>query len=65
MVIDWHVHAGEAEFFDPTMHGAPLRRIAEETGGRFYTADNASGLAEDIRYAGRGVTSALALPTTV
>lgn len=51
------VGPGEAEFFDPTMHGAPLRRIAEETGGRFYTADNAKGLAEDIRYAGRGVTS--------
>jgi hypothetical protein len=51
------VGPGEAEFFDPTMHGAPLRRIAEETGGRFYTADNVKGLAEDIRYAGRGVTS--------
>jgi hypothetical protein len=49
--------ASEAEFFDPTMHSAPLRRIADETGGRFYTAANAQGLAEDIRYAGRGVTS--------
>ena len=49
--------ASEAEFFDPTMHSAPLRRIAEETGGRFYTPANAQGLAEDIRYAGRGVTS--------
>jgi hypothetical protein len=39
------------------MHAAPLRRIAEETGGRFYTADNVSGIAEDVRYAGRGVTS--------
>jgi len=48
---------GEAEFFDPTMHAAPLRRIAEQTGGQFYTASNAEGLAEDIRYAGRGVTS--------
>jgi len=47
----------EAEFFDPTMHSAPLRRIADETGGRFYTPANAQGLAEDIRYAGRGVTS--------
>lgn len=47
----------EAEFFDPTMHPAPLRRIADETGGRFYTPDTAGGLAEDIRYAGRGVTS--------
>jgi hypothetical protein len=29
--------ASEAEYFDPTMHAAPLRRIAEETGGKFYT----------------------------
>jgi uncharacterized membrane protein len=49
--------AGEGEFFDPTMHPAPLRRIAEETGGRFYAADSVSRLAEDIRYAGRGVTA--------
>jgi hypothetical protein len=52
---------GDAEYFDPTMHAAPLRRIAEETGGRFYAPANASdsmaGLAEDVRYAGRGVTS--------
>ncbi len=54
-----YVHAapGEAEFFDPTMHAAPLRRIAEETGGKFYTPETAAGLAEDVRYAGRGVTS--------
>jgi hypothetical protein len=39
------------------MHEAPLRRIAEETGGRFYTTDNAKGLAEDVRIGGRGVTS--------
>ncbi|MSO82970.1 MAG: hypothetical protein EXQ53_06705 [Acidobacteria bacterium] len=53
------VRAGpsDAEFFDPTMHEAPLRRIADETGGRFYTADTTAGLAEDVRYAGRGVTS--------
>ena len=49
--------ASEAEFFDPTMHAAPLRRIAEDTGGHYYTPDTAKGLAEDIRYAGRGVTS--------
>jgi uncharacterized membrane protein len=54
-----HVRAApsDAEYFDPTMHEAPLRRIAEETGGRFYTPDTAQGLAEDVRYAGRGVTS--------
>jgi uncharacterized membrane protein len=49
--------ASEAEYFDPTMHAAPLRRIAEETGGKFYTPDTAKGIAEDVRYAGRGVTS--------
>ena len=49
--------ASDAESFDPTMHEGPLRRIAEETGGRFYTPDTAQGLAEDVRYAGRGVTS--------
>jgi uncharacterized membrane protein len=48
---------GEAEYFDPTMHAAPLRRIAEETGGKFYSADVAAGVAEDVRYAGRGVTT--------
>jgi uncharacterized membrane protein len=49
--------ASEAEYFDPTMHAAPLRRIAEETGGKFYTTDSAKGVSEDVRYAGRGVTS--------
>jgi nitrogen fixation protein FixH len=54
-----HVRAvtGDAEYFDPTMHEAPMRRIAEETGGRFYTPETVNGLAEDVRYAGRGVTS--------
>jgi hypothetical protein len=47
----------ESEYFDPTMHAAPLRRIAEETGGRFYTADDVAGLADHVRFAGRGVTS--------
>jgi len=49
--------AGETEFFDPTMHPGPLRRIAEDTGGRFYTPETVGRLAEDIRYAGRGVTA--------
>jgi len=34
-----------------------MRRIADETGGRFYTPANVAGLAEDVSYAGRGVTS--------
>jgi uncharacterized membrane protein len=54
-----HVRAapGDAEYFDATMHAATLRRIADETGGRFYTANNMQGLAEDLRYTGRGVTT--------
>jgi uncharacterized membrane protein len=48
---------GDAEYFDATMHAERLRRIAEETGGRFYNADTVKGLPEDLKYAGRGVTT--------
>ena len=36
-----HVRAapGDAEYFDATMHAARLKRIADETGGKFYTPD--------------------------
>ena len=51
------VGPGDAEFFDPTMHEAPLKRIAADTGGRFYTPDTVASLTEDVSYAGRGVTS--------
>jgi len=54
-----HVRAapGDGEYFDATMHAARLKRIADETGGKFYTADNVAGLPEDLKYAGRGVTT--------
>jgi hypothetical protein len=39
------------------MQAARLRRIAEETGGRFYTPDTVSALPEDLRYSGRGITT--------
>jgi uncharacterized membrane protein len=51
------VGPSDAEYFDPTMHEGPLQRIAEETSGRHYTPETAAGMAEDVRYAGRGVTS--------
>ncbi len=38
---------GDAEYFDATMQEARLRRIAEETGGRFYTPPTMSALPED------------------
>jgi hypothetical protein len=48
---------GDAEYFDATMHATRLRRIAEETGGRFYTPETVASLPEDMRYTGRGVTT--------
>jgi uncharacterized membrane protein len=54
-----HVRAapGDAEYFDATMHAARLTRIAEETGGRFYTPETLGTLSEDLKYTGRGVTT--------
>ena len=44
------------------MNAARLKRIADETGGRFYKAADAAALAEDVRYSGRGVTTTEAGP---
>ena len=44
------------EFFGAEMNATLLRRIAEETGGRFYTARNVSNLAEDARFTPSGKT---------
>ncbi len=46
----------DAEYFDAGMRAPLLRRVAEETGGRFYTAADVDGLAKDVQYAGGGVT---------
>jgi hypothetical protein len=48
---------GDAEFFDATMHAPTLKRVADETGGRFYTPSTVQGLTEDLKYTGRGVTT--------
>jgi uncharacterized membrane protein len=50
------VAPSEAEFFDAAMRASLLRRIAEETEGRFFRASEAGGLAEAISYSGRGIT---------
>lgn len=47
----------DAEYFDATMHEARLRRVAEETGGGYYTPDTVAALPEDLKYTGRGVTT--------
>ena len=53
-----HVRAapGDAEYFDAAMRAPLMKRIAEETGGRFFTAETAAALPEAISYSGRGVT---------
>ena len=48
--------AGDAEYFDAAMRGSLLRRVAEDTGGRFFTASNANLVPEAVTYTGRGVT---------
>jgi hypothetical protein len=50
------VSAGDSEYFDAAMRAPLLKRVAEETGGRFFTASNAASLPEAISYSGRGVT---------
>jgi uncharacterized membrane protein len=46
----------DAEFFDAGMRAPLLRRVAEDTGGRFYTPETLGTLPEDITYTGSGVT---------
>jgi uncharacterized membrane protein len=48
--------AADSEYFDAAMRAPLLKRIAEETGGRFYTEADAASLPEAISYSGRGVT---------
>jgi uncharacterized membrane protein len=44
------------EFFGAEMNAPLLRRIADETGGRFYTTSTMAGLAEDARFTDSGNT---------
>ena len=45
-----------SEYFGAEMRAPLLRRIADETGGRFYTPDNVGDLAKDIVYTDVGNT---------
>jgi hypothetical protein len=51
-----HVAASDDEYFGAARRTALLRRIADETGGRFYTPETAATLPEDITITGAGVT---------
>lgn len=46
----------EGEYFGAQMRAPLLRRVADETGGRFYDLGNVGRLPEEIRYSGQGVT---------
>ena len=43
----------DSEFYDSTMGASLLERVAEETGGRFYTPDTVGTLPDDVQYGGR------------
>jgi uncharacterized membrane protein len=46
----------EREYFDPAMRGSLLRRLAEETDGKFFKSGDTTGLADALTLSGRGVT---------
>ena len=46
----------DREFFDPAMRGSLLRRLAEETDGKFFKSGDTTGLADALTLSGRGVT---------
>ena len=48
---------GNREYFDAAMRAALLRRVAQETGGQFYTPETMASLPEDISHSGHGITT--------
>src|SRR4029079_6611074 len=50
------VAPSDAEYFDAAMHAPLLKRIADETQGKFYRAADTSTLVDAITYSGSGVT---------
>lgn len=52
-----HLRVGQddSEYFDAAMRAPLLKRLAEETGGQFYTPATVGTLADDISHTGRGV----------
>jgi len=50
------VAPSDAEYFDAAMRAPLLKRIAEETEGRYFTADETGSLVDAITYSGKGIT---------
>jgi uncharacterized membrane protein len=55
---DLHLSVGpsDEEYFDAGLRRPVLERLANETGGRFYTPGTVGDLPEDLRFTGGGVT---------
>ena len=51
-----HVTDSDEEYYDSARRTSLLRRVAEDTGGRFYTPATVGSLPEDITVSGAGVT---------
>ena len=53
-----YVRVGDVngEFVDAEMRASLLKRIADETGGRFYTPESTGSLAADVALSKHGVT---------
>lgn len=51
-----NVAPSDDEYFDAGMRGTTLSRVADQTGGLFYTPDNVATLPEDLGLTGAGVT---------
>ena len=48
---------GVAEHFRPEQNRELLEKLAEQTGGRYWTLDQVSGLPDEIRFSQAGITS--------
>ncbi len=48
---------GVAEDFHPAQNREILERLSEQTGGRYFTLDEADGLPEEVRFSQAGITA--------
>ena len=56
------VGGGDLEYRSPVQNVALLQRLAEATGGQYWTPANASGIVDAIRYSSSGIQERLVLP---
>jgi hypothetical protein len=54
--VNARVAPSDAEYFDAAMRAPLLRRVAEDTEGRFFKADDTAKLVDAITFSGKGIT---------